>query len=194
MTTNIHTDEHSGGYVPPETVKVWDIFVRLFHWSLVASFAIAWLSADEWGKIHDWTGYIAAGLVGARIVWGLVGTRYARFSNFLGSPASIVNYLGRIIRGTEERYVGHNPAGGAMIVVLLLGVLGLGVTGWMMTDNAFWGVAWVADLHEMLANAMLVLVALHIAGVVLASWRHGENLIGSMITGRKRASQSGLSR
>lgn len=178
----------AGGVSPPATVKVWDLFVRVFHWSLVASFAVAWFTADEWDRIHEWAGYAAAALVGCRIIWGFVGTKHARFSDFVRSPFSMLGYLGDVLRGQEHRYIGHNPAGGAMILALLAGIIGLGITGWMMTTNAFWGVDWVEDVHELLANAMLVLVGLHVLGVLVESLRHGENLIAAMITGRKRAS------
>lgn len=169
------------------TVKVWDPMVRLFHWSLVLSFAIAWLSADEWKALHEWAGYAAASLVGFRIVWGLIGTRYARFGQFVRHPSAVAAYLKDVLQGRETRYLGHNPAGGAMIVALLLTMAGLCLTGWMATTDAFWGVAWVEHAHELLANLLLLLVSLHLAGVILASLRHHENLVRAMIVGRKRA-------
>jgi len=173
------------------TVKVWDIFVRLFHWSLVACFAIAWLSADEWDQLHELAGYIAAGLVACRLLWGLVGTPYARFTQFLRAPSTVAGYLVDIVKGREKRYLGHNPAGAAMIIALLLGIAGVAVTGWMMGLDAFWGVDWVEETHKTLANGMLALVALHVAGVLIASLRHHENLVRAMITGRKQAPGTG---
>ncbi|MEQ8390187.1 MAG: cytochrome b/b6 domain-containing protein [Thalassospira sp.] len=167
-------------------VKVWDPFVRLFHWGLAASFAIAWVTADEWDSLHHWAGYAAAALIGLRLVWGLIGTRYARFTQFIKRPSETKQYLGDILQGRERRYVGHNPAGAAMIVALLLAMSGCALTGWMYTTDAFWGVDWVEETHEFLANGLLALVLLHIAGVILASLRHHENLIRAMITGRKR--------
>lgn len=185
-TRETYTD--AGGEVSsPPTIRVWDLFVRIFHWSLVAVFAVAWLTADEWDRVHNWTGYAAAGLVSGRIVWGFIGTKYARFADFVRPPGATLAYMGDVMGGTEKRYVGHNPAGAAMIVALLAGVLGLGLTGWMMTLDAYWGAEWLEEVHEILANGMLVLVALHIAGVVFASWSHRENLVRAMITGRKRA-------
>ncbi len=173
------------------TVRVWDPMVRLFHWALLASFAIAWATAEEWDDLHEWTGYAALALIVFRLLWGLVGPRYARFSQFVRSPGTVVAYLTDVMRHREHRYMGHNPAGGAMIVVLLATMLALGLTGWMYTTEAFWGVEWVEEAHEFLANLMLVLVGLHVAGVVVESVRHGENLVVSMWTGRKRAAQSG---
>ncbi|MBU2582123.1 MAG: cytochrome b/b6 domain-containing protein [Alphaproteobacteria bacterium] len=176
----------TGGEVTsPPTVEVWDVFVRLFHWSLVATFAIAFVSADEWEKLHNWAGYAALGLVSTRLVWGLIGTRHARFSSFVRAPAATLAYLRDMMRGSEKRYLGHNPAGALMILALLAGIAGLGLTGWMMTLDAYWQDEWLEEVHEALANGMLVLIALHIAGVVIASIRHGENLMRAMITGHK---------
>lgn len=168
------------------TIRVWDPFIRLFHWSLVASFAIAWLTAEEWQGLHEWAGYAAAALVAFRLLWGLVGTRYARFAQFVYAPGTVARYAGAMLRGKERRYLGHNPAGGMMILALLATLLGTAATGWMYTLDAFWGVEWVEETHELLANLMLALVAAHVAGVVLASLRHGENLVSAMIAGRKR--------
>jgi len=168
-------------------VKVWDPLVRIFHWSLVAGIAVAWLTADALPKVHEWAGYLVAALVGIRLIWGFVGTRHARFSNFVKGPREVAGYLGRIVSGRAERHLGHNPAGGAMIVVLLATIMVTVATGWMMTLDAFWGVEWVEELHEISANFILVLVALHVAGVIHASITHRENLVRAMFTGRKRA-------
>ncbi len=170
------------------TIKIWDPLVRLFHWSLVVVFAVAWLSADEWDGLHETAGYVAAALIGFRLLWGLVGPKYARFSQFARSPGQALRYVGKMITGKEPRYIGHNPAGGLMIIGLLVVLAGTALTGWMYTLDAFWGAEWVEDIHEFLANMMLVLVATHVAGVVWASIRHKENLVRAMIVGRKRAS------
>ena len=172
-------------------VRVWDIVVRVFHWSLVAGIAIAWISADEWDGLHEWTGYVIAGLVGLRLLWGLVGSRHARFASFIRGPAAVRRYLGDMLRGRERRHLGHNPAGAAMIVALLGTIAGICLTGWMQTTDAFWGVGWVEGLHETLANLLLVLVGLHVLGVLYASLRHGENLARAMLTGRKRPPAAG---
>lgn len=169
------------------TVKVWDLFTRIFHWSLVASFTIAYLSAEEIETLHIWAGYAAAALIASRLVWGMVGSNYARFTQFVKSPASVLRYLGTIATGREARYIGHNPAGGAMVVTLLAMLAGLSVTGVLMTTPTFEHSEALEDIHEVLANATLGLVVLHVAGVVLASVRHHESLVRAMITGRKRA-------
>jgi len=170
-----------------KTVKVWDPFVRLFHWSLVVSFAIAWLTAEQWDDLHEWAGYAAAALIGFRLVWGLVGPRYARFTQFIRTPRKTWDYVRASIRGNEARYLGHNPAGAMMIVGLIVAMAGTALTGWMYTLDAFWGVEWVEETHELLANLMLIMVGVHVAGVILASLRHKENLVRAMINGRKRA-------
>ena len=168
------------------SVKVWDPFVRLFHWGLAASFVIAWITADEWDSLHHWAGYAAGALIALRLIWGLIGTRYARFTQFIKSPTATLKYLGDILRGTEPRYLGHNPAGAAMIIALMLAMAGCALTGWMYTTTMFWGSEWVEETHEALANGLLFLVLLHVGGVLLASIRHHENLVRAMITGRKR--------
>ncbi len=168
------------------SVKVWDPFVRLFHWGLAASFVIAWITAEEWDSLHHWAGYAAGALIALRLIWGLIGTRYARFTQFIKSPRATLKYCGHILRGAEPRYLGHNPAGAAMIIALILAMAGCILTGWMYTTTMFWGSEWVEEIHEALANGLLFLVLLHVGGVLLASLRHHENLVRAMITGRKR--------
>lgn len=168
------------------TVKVWDTFVRVFHWALVVSFATAYFAGDDFETLHLVAGYTAAALVAARIVWGVVGTGYARFALFVHRPTTVLSYLRDIATGREVRYLGHNPAGGAMIVALLTTVAGICVTGWLLTD-IYWGSKFFEDVHEWLTNLALLLVALHVGGVVLASLKHHENLVRAMFTGRKRA-------
>ena len=172
-------------------VRIWDPLVRVFHWSLVASFAIAWISAEEWNDLHQWAGYAAGALIGFRLLWGLVGTRYARFAQFVRAPGTVIAYLKDILTGRERRYLGHNPAGGMMIVALMLCMAALCVTGWLYTTDAFWGEEWVEETHELLANLLLALVGLHVAGVLVAGFRHRENLVRAMVTGRKRAPGTG---
>jgi cytochrome b len=169
------------------STAVWDPLVRLFHWSLVVSFGVAWLTADEWESLHYWSGYAAGALIAFRIIWGFVGPRYACFAQFVRSPATVLSYTGATLRGREPRYIGHNPLGALMIIALIVGLAGTAITGWMYTLDSFWGVEWVEEAHEVLANVMLGLVLLHIGGVIFASLRHRENLVRGMIVGRKRA-------
>jgi cytochrome b len=173
------------------TVSVWDPLVRIFHWSLVASFAVAWLTGDEWMSVHEWAGYGAGALVIFRILYGTAGSHYARFSQFVRRPATIFWYAGDVIFNREQRYIGHNPLGAVMVLALLGAIAMTSSSGWLMTTDAYWGVEWVEELHEVFANAMLALVALHVGGVVLSSVRHRENLIRSMVTGRKQGPEPG---
>jgi len=168
------------------SVPVWDPFVRVFHWSQAALVAVAWLTADDWKWLHERAGYAIAALLAVRVAWGFVGPRHARFSDFVRGPGEVLGYLRALARGREPRMLGHNPAGGAMIVALLALIAATSVTGWLQTTGAFWGSGPLASLHEALATAILVLVAGHVLGVVLESWRHRENLVGAMLTGRKR--------
>ena len=130
-------------------------------------------------------GMIAA-LVAIRVVWGLVGSRHARFSDFVYRPSTIIGFILDSLRLKASRYVGHNPAGGAMVIALLATLGGVCLSGYLMTTEALWGVEWVQELHEVLANLTLVLVGVHVLGVLLASYEHGENLVKAMWTGRKR--------
>jgi cytochrome b len=176
--------------MPPVSKKVliWDAPVRVFHWLMVLCFAGAYISAESerWRLLHVTLGYTLAGLVAFRIVWGLIGPRTARFDNFVRGPAAVARYVGALLRGKPEHHTGHNPAGALAIV----GLLGLGAviaaTGWALFNDV--GGEWIEEGHELAANAMLALVGVHVAGVVLASLMHGENLIGAMFTGRKAAS------
>lgn len=173
------------------TVKVWDRPIRLFHWSLAGSVALCWLTADDLQSLHEVAGYAVAGLIGLRLVLGLAGTRYARFSQFIRSPQRTLRYASETLRHKEPRYIGHNPLGAAMVVAIILMVAGIALTGFMQTTDTYWGVEWVEETHEVLAELLLVAIALHVIGVVHASLRHRENLVTSMITGRKRAPAPG---
>lgn len=166
-------------------ILVWDAPVRVFHWLMVASFAGAWLTAEgeQWRFVHEALGYTMVGLVAFRIVWGLVGTRYARFSAFVRSPVAVFHYAASLIRGHPERHVGHNPAGAVAIVAILLLTLVVGATGWALYHGP--GGDWFEEWHEGAANAMLALVAVHVAAVIGSSLLHRENLIGAMLTGYK---------
>jgi cytochrome b len=166
---------------------VWDAPVRVFHWLLVATFAGAWLTAESerWQLAHVTLGYTMAGLVAFRLVWGLVGTRHARFAAFVRGPRAVAGYLRSLVRGRPEHHVGHNPAGALAIVALLLLAAGVAFTGWAAYTDA--AGHWMGELHEGIASAMLALAGVHVAAVLASSWLHRENLVASMITGRKAA-------
>ncbi|MCU0893888.1 MAG: cytochrome b/b6 domain-containing protein [Rhodospirillales bacterium] len=188
----------AGGAVPPAavlpadapaqpTVRVWDPFVRIFHWSLVGLFTVAFATGDESERLHLAAGYAIAGLVLLRLVWGFVGSKHARFNDFVRSPGKVRTFMALAMRFRAPRVLGHNPAGGMMILALLAMLIGISATGFMMTTDPFWGAEWVEELHEALVYASLWLIVVHIAGVVFSSIEHGENLVKAMITGRKRA-------
>ena len=168
-------------------VRVWDPFVRVFHWLLVAGFAANYFELVREGKLpHQVIGYVVLALIAARIVWGFLGPRNARFVNFVARPSAVRRYLGEMLAHRDRRHLGHNPAGGAMVLALLAVTILVGATGWLSTTDWFFGSDAMEEAHEILANLMLALAGLHILGVIHASWRHRENLVLSMLTGRKR--------
>lgn len=174
------------GISPSRTVRVWDPLVRIFHWSLVGLFTFSYFTGDEWKSAHIYSGYAIAGLIGFRLVWGLIGSPHARFSDFVYSPLTVIRYLFASMRMGGRRYLGHNPAGGMMVLALLLMISVIATSGTMMTTDAYWGVEWVEEVHETAVYLTIGLIVLHIAGVIFASVEHKENLVRAMITGRKR--------
>ncbi len=168
-----------------QRIKVWDLFVRLFHWSLVIGFTLNALIVDDDGKLHQWIGYAVVGLVAARILWGLVGSRYARFASFPPSLRESVGQMREMVGGIRHVHVGHTPLGALMIYNLLAAMLVIGFSGHLMTTDMFWGVEWPEELHEAAVAWAEVSVVLHIAAVVFESWRTSVNLPRAMVTGCK---------
>lgn len=210
-------------------VRVWDPVVRIGHWVLAGAFLTAYFSGDEFKDIHVIAGYTAASVVAIRIVWGFVGTKHARFANFVRGPGSVLGYLGGLMSGKSGRHVGHNPAGAAMILSLLLGVAGTATSGMALlaaeegegpfasfiaaeTAGARDGQTVRSEregggeeeedeergegggqeelfegVHKAFVYFTLGLIGLHVLGVIASSLAHRENLVGSMVTGRKRA-------
>jgi cytochrome b len=167
-------------------VRVWDLFVRVFHWSLVACFAGAYLATEGPRWLHEWLGYVALALVAARLVWGFVGSPHARFSDFVPTPSGLWRYVRSMLKGQEPRHLGHNPAAAVMILFLLFMVCAIGVSGWMMSLDAFWGNEWLEETHELLVHITIAAVAVHVLAAIYESWRHRENLVRAMVTGLKR--------
>lgn len=195
-------------------VRVWDPLLRLFHWLLLGSFCAAWFSEGELfesiqdrlsgellQEVHVWAGYVIAGLLLFRLLWGFVGPRYARFSDFVHRPGATLAYVKAVLAWRAPRHLGHNPAGGAMIVVLLLSLCvtivsglalyaadkGLGPLAGLLAASSDATIDTIKETHEMATNFTLLLVAGHLLGVVWESMLHRENLVRAMITGRKRA-------
>jgi cytochrome b len=178
-------------------IYIWDLFVRLFHWSLVVAFTVAYLTEDDLLKVHVWAGYIVGGLVVARVIWGFIGSTHARFADFIYAPATTLRYMRDLALLRGERHLGHSPGGGAMIVLLLVFlaatvVTGLVVYGGEQQAGPLAGMFTkqtgenVEEAHELIANVTLALVLAHVAAVVLASFVFRENLVRSMLTGYKR--------
>ncbi len=179
-------------------IYVWDSFVRAFHWLLVASFAIAYLTEDDMLTVHVWAGYVAGTLIVARILWGFLGPKHARFSDFLYDPATTFGYVRDLVMRHGKRYLGHSPGGGYMVVALLVFLAATVITGLIVYggDQGAGPLAGIVskqtgealeEVHELIANLTLALVLVHIAAVALASFAHRENLVRAMITGYKRS-------
>ena len=181
-------------------IKVWDPVVRIFHWTLLATFFIDYFTEEELLTIHVWAGYVLLIVVGIRLVWGFVGTQHARFNDFVTSPTVALHYLKDTLYLRAERYIGHNPIGGLMVVMLLIGVTMTGLSGlllygvgehagplagWFTSDNEFLEEA-LEEVHEFFANFSLFLVIIHVAGVVVESRIHNENLVRAMWDGYKK--------
>ena len=164
---------------------VWDRFVRLFHWTLVTCVAVNYFVLDDGKTWHQWVGYLACALVMARIVWGFIGSRYARFSDFFPTPARLRRHIGQLRAGKPEMHWGHNPLGALMILALISVVLGLGVTGWMQTLDAYWGDERLQDIHEILGNVLIGLATLHAVSALVMGRLERTRLVRAMFTGVK---------
>jgi len=165
---------------------VWDVPLRVTHWVLALAITVAYFTANVLDAVHTAAGYLVLGLVAFRIVWGFAGTRYSRFSNSLRSPAAVLRYLRRLLRGHPGRYAGLNPAGGAMLIAMLALAALSAVSGWMQLTVQFFGVWWVEAIHTWSSHMVAALAVVHVLAVVAVSVLQRENLARSMITGRKR--------
>ena len=166
-------------------VRVWDKFVRFFHWSLVACVLANFFVIDDGETVHQWLGYTASILVCARIVWGFIGSRHARFSDFFPTPAAIRQHLRDMMSGSKEHHDGHNPLGAVVMLAMLAIVLSLGATGYLQTTDAFWGEEWLQELHEGLASALIAIAGFHALAAIVMSRIERTNLVAAMITGVK---------
>lgn len=166
-------------------VLVWDAPTRVAHWLMVICFFGAYLTAeeDDLRLLHITLGYTLAILVAFRLFWGVIGTHYALFKNFVRGPRAIAEYVRSLLSGHPQDHVGHNPAGALAILALLGMALLTAASGWATYRQGEDG--WLKEVHEILANLMLAVVTVHVAGVLVGSWLHHENLIGAMFTGKK---------
>lgn len=168
-----------------QRIRVWDIFVRTTHWSVAALVLAELTFLDEDWAVHRWAGYAVLALVAFRLVWGLIGPRYARFSAFPPSLQAVRAHLAGLLRGKDALHLSHNPLGALMAYNLWASLTVVCVTGILMTTRTFWGVDWVEESHEIIANWVLISVGLHVAGVAFETWYSKVNLVRAMITGQK---------
>lgn len=165
------------------TFVVWDLPLRLFHWLLVVAIAVAFLSSEEDSPLAGWhmaAGWAAAVLIVFRLVWGVVGGEHARFANFI-RPAHVFSHLKALGSARAERTVGHNPAGGMAVLLLIALIGGVVATGWQALHGG------EEDFHEAIAWFLLGIVGIHVAAVIATSLLSGENLVRAMVTGRKKS-------
>lgn len=169
-----------------DKILVWDLPVRVGHWLMAGGFALAWLTgeSEEWRLVHVLAGGTVVGVALFRLLWGFVGTRHARFTDFVRGPSAALGYLKSLLTPKPQHHIGHNPAGGWAIVLLLALALAAGATGWLNYQEI--GGKWAEELHEGVVNTMLAVVLVHLAGVATGSLVHRENLPRTMITGTKQ--------
>ena len=167
------------------SMSVWDPFVRVFHWSLVSCVMLNFFILEEGEAPHEWVGYTATALVVARIIWGFVGSRFARFSDFFPTPSRLGRHIDGIRSGQAEHQWGHNPLGALMMFALMGLVLSLGLTGWMQGTDAYFGEEWLQELHGFLANTLIALAGLHAAAAIIMGRVERTRLVKAMVTGVK---------
>lgn len=174
----------------PDRRLIWDIPTRVFHWALVVCFSVAYLTgeSERWALVHVTSGYTLLGLIIFRLIWGVAGSRYARFSDFLPKPSAVISYLSSLIKKQPVHYVGHNPLGALGIIALLSLGLVCSISGWLVYADV--GADWLESLHEESAEIMLALVFVHIIGVLISSFLYRENLVQAMLDGKKRAEEN----
>jgi len=168
------------------SVRVWDPVVRLFHWTVMTGCVLNLFILDEGKYWHRMTGYVVAGAIVVRLIWGFAGTPYARFTQFFPTPRKVRDHIEALLQGRDERTLGHSPLGSVMMITLMALLAAVCLTGWMTTIDAFWGEKWLETLHGLIGNMIMVLAFVHAASALVESWRHGENLVWSMVPGRKR--------
>lgn len=188
MALYTHLDSSS---MQTQTIKVWDLFIRFFHWSVVLMFTLDYGLIEDGGSgsMHRILGYAIGILLILRIIWGLIGPTNARFASFFPTPQRIKRHLMDLKHGQVDPREGHNPLGGAMVILLLIMLAVISLSGWMQTWDQFWGEAWLEEVHEMAANFTLLLVVIHVSAVIVMTKVTGIPLLRTMLTGKR----SGLS-
>jgi cytochrome b len=173
------------GQAAMHRIPVWDIFVRVSHWSVAFLVLAEFTIFDEDWAVHRWAGYAVLALVALRLIWGLMGPRYARFSSFPPSLQAARTHLAGLLRGMREQHLSHNPLGALMAYNLWSSLVAACLTGILMTTGGFRGADWLEELHEAIANWVLISVGLHVAGVAFETWHSKVNLVQAMINGQK---------
>lgn len=168
-----------------QTIQIWDLFVRIFHWTVAIGFLLNYWVLEEGDPPHEWAGYLILALVSVRIVWGFIGPPNARFINFCPTPHRIQHHIHQLRTKQVDRCEGHNPLGGAMVIALMLMLLFTGITGWMQTWSDLRGEDWIEELHEFAANFTLFLVVIHISAVFIMTKVTAIPLLKTMITGKR---------
>ncbi len=181
-------------------VKVWDLPTRLFHWLLLvlvaAGFFTGYFAPEWWMGVHIWAGYGTVALVVFRIVWGVFGSQYSRISSFTFAPKEVVSHLRGVLMMRPPHYMGHNPTGAVMIFALIIGIIGITMSGLLSLGGEenlgpLAGVTHFAvgdaakGIHKFLVTALLVMISIHVLGVIVECWLTRDNLVMSMITGNK---------
>jgi cytochrome b len=164
---------------------VWNPWLRVLHGLLAAAMITSFATHEHAGALHEASGYVALAVALLRVFLGIFATGYWRFGQFVRGPSATLAYARDVWAHREARYLGHNPLGGWMVLVMLADAIGAGLTGWLTTTDRFFGLGWLAQGHEILGHALLPLLVLHLAGVALASVRHRENLVAAMVHGKK---------
>ncbi|QPF84978.1 cytochrome b/b6 domain-containing protein [Bradyrhizobium genosp. L] len=169
-----------------DSLQVWDLPLRLWHWALAVLVLIAWVTPSTHDRLHRLAGYAVIGLLAFRLIWGFAGTRYSRFGRIGVRLRTAPRYILNLRRGITGRYIGLNPAGTAMMVALLLSLSVSAISGALSVTVTFFGAWWVEDTHAYASDAVIALVVLHVLGVVAMAMLQRQNLVRAMLTGRKQ--------
>ncbi|MGY3448284.1 cytochrome b/b6 domain-containing protein [Bradyrhizobium sp. USDA 4353] len=169
-----------------ETVAVWDFPLRVWHWALAATVLVACVTPNRFDRLHRTAGYAVIGLLAFRLIWGLIGSRHSLFARISLKLRAAPQYIVGMLRGETGRYLGLNPAGAAMLVVMLALLIVSTISGLMQVSVRFFGVGWIEQAHALSSNAIIALIAVHVLGTLWMSLLQRENLARAMFTGRKR--------